>query len=91
MNAGPDCPAAYADFRYLTDARTPPRGARPAPGRRAGQRAALDARQPLGRPVSADEVTAAGGHLASPAAASVTGTALVVDGGMQGLRLRPAR
>ncbi|MEU8705715.1 SDR family oxidoreductase [Streptomyces sp. NPDC048565] len=54
------------------------------------ERAALDARQPLGRLVSADEVAAAVVYLASPAAASVTGTALAVDGGMQGLRLRPA-
>lgn len=56
----------------------------------AAERAALDARQPLGRLVSADEVAAAVVYLASPAAASVTGTALAVDGGMQGLRLRPA-
>ncbi|MFF9686755.1 SDR family NAD(P)-dependent oxidoreductase [Streptomyces sp. NPDC014623] len=56
----------------------------------AAERAALEARQPLGRLVSADEVAAAVVHLASPAAASVTGTALAVDGGMQGLRLRPA-
>lgn len=56
----------------------------------AAERAALDARQPLGRLVSADEVAAAILYLASPAAASVTGTALAVDGGMQGLRLRPA-
>ncbi|MEU0132282.1 MULTISPECIES: SDR family oxidoreductase [unclassified Streptomyces] len=55
----------------------------------AAERAALDARQPLGRLVSADEVAAAVVYLASPAAASVTGTALAVDGGMQGLRLRP--
>ncbi|MGW2280006.1 SDR family NAD(P)-dependent oxidoreductase [Streptomyces sp. NPDC001770] len=54
------------------------------------ERAALNARQPLGRLVSADEVAAAVVYLASPAAASVTGTALAVDGGMQGLRLRPA-
>ncbi|MBU3865258.1 SDR family oxidoreductase, partial [Streptomyces sp. 4503] len=40
--------------------------------------------------VSADEVAAAVAYLASPAAAAVTGTALAVDGGMQGLRLRPA-
>lgn len=53
------------------------------------ERAALNARQPLGRLVSADEVAAAIVYLASPAAASVTGTALAVDGGMQGLRLRP--
>ena len=56
----------------------------------AAERAALNARQPLGRLVSADEVAAAVVYLASPAAASVTGTALAVDGGMQGLRLRPA-
>ncbi|MGW1319154.1 SDR family NAD(P)-dependent oxidoreductase [Streptomyces sp. NPDC002426] len=56
----------------------------------AAERAALEARQPLGRLVSAEEVAAAVVHLASPAAASVTGTALAVDGGMQGLRLRPA-
>lgn len=54
------------------------------------ERAALNARQPLGRLVSADEVAAAILYLAGPAAASVTGTALAVDGGMQGLRLRPA-
>lgn len=57
----------------------------------AAERAALNARQPLGRLVSADEVAAAIVYLASPAAASVTGTALAVDGGMQGLRLRPAQ
>lgn len=56
----------------------------------AAEREALNARQPLGRLVSADEVAAAVVYLASPAAASVTGTALAVDGGMQGLRLRPA-
>lgn len=56
----------------------------------AAERAALKARQPLGRLVTADEVAAAIVYLASPAAASVTGTALAVDGGMQGLRLRPA-
>ena len=54
------------------------------------ERAALDARQPMGRLVSAQEVAAAIAYLASPAAAGVTGTALAVDGGMQGLRLRPA-
>ena len=53
------------------------------------ERAALEARQPMGRLVSADEVAAAIAYLASPAAASVTGTALAVDGGMAGLRLRP--
>ncbi|WP_329415667.1 SDR family oxidoreductase [Streptomyces sp. NBC_00704] len=54
------------------------------------ERAALAARQPMGRLVTADEVAAAIVYLASPVAASVTGTALAVDGGMQGLRLRPA-
>ncbi|MFD5595401.1 SDR family NAD(P)-dependent oxidoreductase [Streptomyces griseorubiginosus] len=53
------------------------------------ERAALNARQPLGRLVTADEVAAAVLYLAGPSAASVTGTALAVDGGMQGLRLRP--
>jgi NAD(P)-dependent dehydrogenase (short-subunit alcohol dehydrogenase family) len=53
------------------------------------ERAALRARQPMGRLVSADEVAAAICYLASPLAASTTGTALAVDGGMQGLRLRP--
>ncbi|WP_367318729.1 SDR family NAD(P)-dependent oxidoreductase [Streptomyces sp. HUAS ZL42] len=54
------------------------------------ERKALNARQPMGRLVTAEEVAAAIAYLASPAAASVTGTALAVDGGMQGLRLRPA-
>ncbi len=54
----------------------------------AAERAALEARQPLGRLVSAEEVAEAIAYLASPAAASTTGTALAVDGGMQGLRLR---
>src|SRR3954454_22715191 len=52
------------------------------------ERAALNARQPMGRLVSATEVGEAIAYLASPAAASTTGTALYVDGGMQGLRLR---
>ncbi|WP_405462531.1 SDR family oxidoreductase [Streptomyces anulatus] len=56
----------------------------------AAERAALGARQPTGRLVSAEEVAAAVVYLASPAAGSVTGTALAVDGGMAGLRLRPA-
>ncbi|MEU8568217.1 SDR family oxidoreductase [Streptomyces pathocidini] len=54
------------------------------------ERDALNARQPMGRLVTADEVAAAIVYLASPAAGSVTGTALAVDGGMAGLRLRPA-
>jgi len=52
------------------------------------ERAALEARQPMGRLVRAEEVAEAIAYLASPAAASTTGTALAVDGGMQGLRLR---
>jgi NAD(P)-dependent dehydrogenase (short-subunit alcohol dehydrogenase family) len=55
----------------------------------AAERAALQARQPMGRLVSAGEVAAAIAYLASPAASAVTGTALAVDGGMSGLRLRP--
>ena len=57
----------------------------------AAERAALEARQPMGRLVSADEVAAAIAYLAGPSASSVTGTALAVDGGMSGLRLRPRR
>jgi NAD(P)-dependent dehydrogenase (short-subunit alcohol dehydrogenase family) len=55
----------------------------------AAERAALEARQPMGRLVTPQEVAAAIAYLASPAASSVTGTALAVDGGMYGLRLRP--
>jgi 2-keto-3-deoxy-L-fuconate dehydrogenase len=54
----------------------------------AAERAALEARQPMGRLVTADEVAQAIAYLASPAAAATTGTILAVDGGMQGLRLR---
>jgi 2-keto-3-deoxy-L-fuconate dehydrogenase len=53
------------------------------------ERAALAARQPTGRLVSAEEVAAAIAYLASPSASATTGTALAVDGGMAGLRLRP--
>ena len=53
------------------------------------ERAALEARQPMGRMVTAAEVAAGIAYLASPAAATVTGTALAIDGGMAGLRLRP--
>lgn len=55
----------------------------------AAERAALEARQPHGRLVSADEVAEAVAYLASPLAGSTTGTALEVDGGMSALRLRP--
>ena len=55
------------------------------------ERAALEARQPSGRLVSASEVAAAIAYLASPLASATTGTALAVDGGMDGLRLRPEK
>jgi 2-keto-3-deoxy-L-fuconate dehydrogenase len=54
----------------------------------AAERAALEARQPTGRLITADEVAGAIAYLASPSSAGTTGTALAVDGGMQGLRLR---
>jgi len=54
----------------------------------AAERAALNARQPHGRLVSADEVAGAIAYLASPLSGSTTGTSLAVDGGMHGLRLR---
>jgi 2-keto-3-deoxy-L-fuconate dehydrogenase len=50
---------------------------------------ALEHRQPMGRLVSADEVAAAIAYLASPLAASVTGTTLAIDGGMAAVRIRP--
>ncbi|MFB7321327.1 SDR family NAD(P)-dependent oxidoreductase [Streptomyces sp. NPDC056190] len=62
-------------------------GAAPDP---AAERAALEARQPTGRLVTASEVAGAIAYLASPLSGATTGTALAVDGGMQGLRLRPA-
>jgi NAD(P)-dependent dehydrogenase (short-subunit alcohol dehydrogenase family) len=49
--------------------------------------AALRARQPMGRLVSAEEVAHAVVYLASPLSSSTTGTLLAVDGGMIGLRL----
>ncbi|MEV5559195.1 SDR family oxidoreductase [Nonomuraea wenchangensis] len=53
------------------------------------ERAALNARQPMGRLVTAEEVAAAIAYLAGPEAGATTGTSIAVDGGMQGLRLRP--
>lgn len=47
----------------------------------------LQARQPLGRLVSAAEVAHAIAYLASPLSGSTTGTILGVDGGLVGLRL----
>ena len=50
--------------------------------------AALRARQPMGRLVTAAEVANAIVYLASPNSSSTTGTLLAVDGGMGGLRVR---
>lgn len=55
----------------------------------ASELAALEARQPHGRLVSADEVASSIAYLASPLSGSTTGTVLAVDGGMDALRLRP--
>ncbi|MEU4090877.1 SDR family oxidoreductase [Streptomyces sp. NPDC026673] len=52
----------------------------------AAERAALCARQPSGRLVTAQQVADAVAYLAGPAAAAVTGTALPVDGGLHALR-----
>lgn len=49
--------------------------------------AALAARQPLGRLVTAEEIAHAIVHLASPGASATTGTVLRVDGGMTTLRV----
>jgi NAD(P)-dependent dehydrogenase (short-subunit alcohol dehydrogenase family) len=57
----------------------------------AAERAALEARQPHGRLVSAGEVAGAVLYLVSPLSGSTTGTFIEVDGGMSGLRLRPAQ
>src|SRR5437868_4588718 len=57
----------------------------------AAERAALEARQPMGRLVDPDEIAHAVAYLASPGAASTTGTALAVDGGVYGLRMPPKR
>jgi 2-keto-3-deoxy-L-fuconate dehydrogenase len=49
--------------------------------------ARLEARQPTGRLVTADEVAQAIVYLASPRSGSVTGVSLSVDGGMAGFQL----
>lgn len=54
----------------------------------AAERAALNARQPHGRLVSAEEVAHAIAYLASARSGSTIGTWLAVDGGMDRLRLR---
>jgi 2-keto-3-deoxy-L-fuconate dehydrogenase len=53
----------------------------------ASESAALKARQPMGRLVTADEVAFSIAYLASPLAASTTGTILGVDGGMATLKV----
>lgn len=55
----------------------------------AGERARLQARQPMGRLVTAEEVADAICYLAGPRSGATTGSALSVDGGMFGLRLPP--
>lgn len=52
------------------------------------ERAHLKARQPHGRLVKPEEVADAVLYLSGPRAASTTGIALSVDGGMQNIRLR---
>ncbi len=52
-----------------------------------GERSRLEARQPIGRLVSAAEVAHAISYLAHPKSLSTTGTILAVDGGMASLRL----
>ena len=55
----------------------------------AAARAALVARQPIGRLGTADEIAAAIAFLASPSSGYITGTALAIDGGISGLRVPP--
>lgn len=50
-------------------------------------RAALTARQPIGRLVTPEEIANAIAYLASPLAASTTGTILAVDGGLHSIRV----
>lgn len=52
------------------------------------EKAHLNARQPLGRLVTPEEVASAILYLSDSAQGSTTGTILAVDGGMHGLRLR---
>jgi NAD(P)-dependent dehydrogenase (short-subunit alcohol dehydrogenase family) len=52
-----------------------------------GERKRLEARQPIGRLVSAQEVANAVLYLANPISLSTTGTILAVDGGMASLRV----
>lgn len=51
------------------------------------ERAALEARQPMGRLATPEEVARAIAFLAGPASSFLTGTVLNVDGGLSGLRV----
>ena len=51
------------------------------------ERARLEARQPSGRLVTSEEIASSIAFLASPMQSAITGTALGIDGGMQGLRI----
>jgi 2-keto-3-deoxy-L-fuconate dehydrogenase len=53
----------------------------------AAARDSLIARQPIGRLVTADEVAYGIAYLASPLAASTTGTVLPIDGGLHSIRV----
>lgn len=53
------------------------------------ERAALNARQPHGRLVTAEEVATAVAYLASPRSGSTNGVCLAVDGGMDNIVPRP--
>ncbi|GHJ59734.1 3-oxoacyl-ACP reductase [Nocardioides sp. OK12] len=55
----------------------------------AAELSALNARQPHGRLVAADEIATTVAYLASPRAGSTVGLCVAVDGGMNDLRLRP--
>jgi len=57
----------------------------------AKERAALDARQAIGRMVTPEEVANAILYLASPRSSSTTGSSLEVDGGASHLRPRPVQ
>lgn len=56
----------------------------------AAARKAMEGNIPVGRMVSTDEVAGAIAYLASPLSGASVGTVLEVDGGMHGLRMRPA-
>jgi NAD(P)-dependent dehydrogenase (short-subunit alcohol dehydrogenase family) len=49
-------------------------------------KAALVARQPIGRLITAEEIAFGIAYLASPLAGSTTGTVLPIDGGLHSLR-----